>query len=334
MSDYQSIKWYDRPLYIILLCVFLAPVGILLMWRAKLFSPKTRKILTAIFGFLFLYGLILSEIDKPKQAQSPSKVAVSQQQAQPAIQTSISQNEENPKTPQPEPPTPKTFSTSPQSESQVGAKADVATTLLTGEAKLNTPEHKYDIPIPTSQEIAIYEAFDQYMNEADKKALERNPTAPLPDTEILKRRFAKEQGMTLKELKDILLKVNVYRASRGDVIQQAVESIVKAIVGNRFEKVNFNSSMNVAVVFYQSEIGWTEKDVKTRIQREWILIINDVMKNVPDVQEIQIAVHGKAQTEEMVKAATITVKRNQLASPLQNSSELYRFQTWYHPSLR
>jgi len=56
-SDAQ--KWYEKRVNIIILCILFPPIGLPLMWRSKLGTPKSRKWITIVWGSVWLIGLIV-----------------------------------------------------------------------------------------------------------------------------------------------------------------------------------------------------------------------------------------------------------------------------------
>lgn len=62
--------WYEKSFYILVLCFIFAPAGLILLWRAKLYSQQTRVILSGIFGIWFMIALGLSSMI---EAQTPSE---------------------------------------------------------------------------------------------------------------------------------------------------------------------------------------------------------------------------------------------------------------------
>ena len=62
-------------------------------------------------------------------------------------------------------------------------------------------------------------------------------------------------------------------------------------------------------------------------------LIKAVMEKLPDVKQLQIMVKVNSTSGEWVKAATITVKREQYSGTLKSRTDVDRFQTWYHRDL-
>lgn len=52
-------KWYEKRVNIILLTIFFPPLGLPLMWRSQLGSPKARKWITIVWGGLWLIYFII-----------------------------------------------------------------------------------------------------------------------------------------------------------------------------------------------------------------------------------------------------------------------------------
>jgi hypothetical protein len=61
--------WYHHPQFVGVLLVFCCPVGLYLMWKGKVWSQKTRIIITGVIG---LFGIVVNA-SQSKQTTSPAK---------------------------------------------------------------------------------------------------------------------------------------------------------------------------------------------------------------------------------------------------------------------
>lgn len=48
MTESNQLKWYQKPVPVVLLIIFLWPVGLAVMWTHKVFNQTTRLIITSI----------------------------------------------------------------------------------------------------------------------------------------------------------------------------------------------------------------------------------------------------------------------------------------------
>lgn len=53
------MKWYSRPWVIILFCIFLPPVGIMLVWLHPNISKRAKVVWTVIVSFFSLVAVLL-----------------------------------------------------------------------------------------------------------------------------------------------------------------------------------------------------------------------------------------------------------------------------------
>lgn len=64
MENQTELKWYQKPAGVIILLIFLWPVGIYLMWKNEFWSKQTRWIVTGVFPLLFLAQFIIVSNDR------------------------------------------------------------------------------------------------------------------------------------------------------------------------------------------------------------------------------------------------------------------------------
>jgi len=55
MSQNENIKWYQKPISIIILIVLFFPVGLYLMWKNRLWSKSVRILVTIFMVGFFIY---------------------------------------------------------------------------------------------------------------------------------------------------------------------------------------------------------------------------------------------------------------------------------------
>lgn len=67
-------KWYQKNWVIILLLLIFSPIGIALLWVNKMFSPKTRKILSGVFAVYFVIMLIYGALTNDNTTQVVNNV--------------------------------------------------------------------------------------------------------------------------------------------------------------------------------------------------------------------------------------------------------------------
>ena len=53
----NQLKWYQKPVAVVLFLIFFFPVGLYLMWKNELWSKKARVVVTVFFGLLILGSL-------------------------------------------------------------------------------------------------------------------------------------------------------------------------------------------------------------------------------------------------------------------------------------
>uniref|UniRef100_UPI00404A32F8 hypothetical protein n=1 Tax=Gelidibacter sp. TaxID=2018083 RepID=UPI00404A32F8 len=55
MENQSNLKWYQKPVAVILLIIFIWPIGLIIMWVHKIFNLTTRLIISSIpILFIFL----------------------------------------------------------------------------------------------------------------------------------------------------------------------------------------------------------------------------------------------------------------------------------------
>jgi hypothetical protein len=52
----QNLKWHQKPLSVVLLLIFFFPIGLYFMWKNKMWSTKTRWIVTSVIVILAIAG--------------------------------------------------------------------------------------------------------------------------------------------------------------------------------------------------------------------------------------------------------------------------------------
>jgi|GEM_PF-6684898 len=53
----QSIKWYQKPVTVVLFLIFFFPIGIYLMWKHDLWNKTSRVLVSVFFGLLIVANL-------------------------------------------------------------------------------------------------------------------------------------------------------------------------------------------------------------------------------------------------------------------------------------
>lgn len=56
MENQTELKWYQKPTGVIILLIFLFPVGLYLMWKNELWTKKTRWIVTGVLALIVIAG--------------------------------------------------------------------------------------------------------------------------------------------------------------------------------------------------------------------------------------------------------------------------------------
>lgn len=72
-------KFYNKDWFMWLSLVFLAPLGIILMWKNKRFSTKTRKILSVVFSIWFIVALVIGENPSDNTSNKSTSVAIAKE---------------------------------------------------------------------------------------------------------------------------------------------------------------------------------------------------------------------------------------------------------------
>lgn len=76
MENNNNLKWHQKPLGVIIMLLVFWPVGIGLMWKNKIWSEKTRIIITGIILVAFIASLVIRNMpassSKQKQRNSAS----------------------------------------------------------------------------------------------------------------------------------------------------------------------------------------------------------------------------------------------------------------------
>ncbi len=57
MENQSNLKWYQKPITVILFLIFFFPVGIFLMWKYDLWSKTTRVLVSVFFGLLLVANM-------------------------------------------------------------------------------------------------------------------------------------------------------------------------------------------------------------------------------------------------------------------------------------
>jgi len=73
MENQPILKWYQKPVTVILFLIFFFPVGLYLMWKHDLWNKTTRVIVSVFFGLLVIANMnsnsetgFHSDLDKAK----------------------------------------------------------------------------------------------------------------------------------------------------------------------------------------------------------------------------------------------------------------------------
>ena len=54
MENQTELKWYQKPISVIILLIFFFPVGLYLMWKNELWKKQTRWVITGIIAVAFV----------------------------------------------------------------------------------------------------------------------------------------------------------------------------------------------------------------------------------------------------------------------------------------
>lgn len=57
MENQSTLKWYQKPITVILFLIFFFPVGIFLMWKYDLWSKTTRALVSVFFGLMVVSNM-------------------------------------------------------------------------------------------------------------------------------------------------------------------------------------------------------------------------------------------------------------------------------------
>lgn len=151
------MKFYQKTWFIWLMLIFIAPVGIILLWTQKKYKPATRVILSIVFLIFFI--LVLPKGDSDKQVVSSTEINTSSSestsQAEKLSTTTQSQKAEEPSTTD----TQETTQQKPEYEIEVSAK-DLSKAFNDNEIKANQ-DYKGKIAKITGQIKDIGETFGQ-----------------------------------------------------------------------------------------------------------------------------------------------------------------------------
>jgi lysyl-tRNA synthetase class II len=151
------MKFYQKTWFIWLMLIFLAPVGIILLWVQKKYRPTTRVILSIVFLIFFI--IILPKGNSDKQVVSSTEINTSSSestsQAEKLSTTTQSQKAEEPVTTD----TQETTQQKPEYEIEVLAK-DLSKAFNDNEIKANN-DYKGKLAKITGQIKDIGEMFGQ-----------------------------------------------------------------------------------------------------------------------------------------------------------------------------
>lgn len=95
----ENEKWYQKTWFIIIMLIFLFPVGLFLMWKYKKFNKIARYIITGLFALAFVVVLAGGPQETEQQAeQTPDEsevvdVEAEQKEADEALKNAILQFE-------------------------------------------------------------------------------------------------------------------------------------------------------------------------------------------------------------------------------------------------
>src|SRR5690606_14459630 len=67
MENQPILKWYQKPVTVILFLIFFFPVGLYLMWKHDLWNKTTRVIVSVFFGLLIIANMKNSSNEKAPQ---------------------------------------------------------------------------------------------------------------------------------------------------------------------------------------------------------------------------------------------------------------------------
>jgi hypothetical protein len=63
----MSSKFYEKQWFMWIMLIFLAPVGIYLLWKYNRFSKNTRKIIAVVFGVFWIFAMIGAQSDRKER---------------------------------------------------------------------------------------------------------------------------------------------------------------------------------------------------------------------------------------------------------------------------
>jgi hypothetical protein len=69
MENSKNLKWHQRPLGVIFMLIVFWPVGVGLMWKNKIWSEKTRTIITGLFLVALVVSLIVRNLPSSSSKQ-------------------------------------------------------------------------------------------------------------------------------------------------------------------------------------------------------------------------------------------------------------------------
>ena len=82
----MNSKFYEKPWFMWLMLIFIAPVGIFLLWKYGKFSPSIKGALSVVFAAIFIFMMVVTQtgdkqpdtqasIQEPQQTQQPANTA-------------------------------------------------------------------------------------------------------------------------------------------------------------------------------------------------------------------------------------------------------------------
>lgn len=77
MENQSILKWYQRPIAVILFLIFFFPVGIYLMWKFNLWNKTSRVLISVFFGLFVFANISKGKTDNPTR-QISKKVTFSE----------------------------------------------------------------------------------------------------------------------------------------------------------------------------------------------------------------------------------------------------------------
>lgn len=152
-------RWFEKTGWIILLLVLFAPAGIFLLYRAGLWTPVTRHIVSVIAGLWFVLLVAGVAAGDPEKDEAPKPSTPASPSAPPSLSPSPSDPVSTaPTTPPPMPtPTPTPPPPPPQATTPPPAPAPAATTEPPQPPQPPTTRPTTHTPEPPAPEAVYYE---------------------------------------------------------------------------------------------------------------------------------------------------------------------------------